>query len=735
MNPLRLKLKNCRTFEQLDFEFPTGLAVIVGENGAGKSTIVNGVDIGLFAGRGELAPLLTDGMDELELELTFEHASETYRVRRQFRKGKTTLDFEQHLPGATGFGGAQEKWIGLTRESAEQTQQLIEEILGLSRTTYRASSSLRQGDGGAFTEAAPRDRRDILAEILALILWDKWHTRVRAWLREAEDQLVAIRTRMETAEMNVADKALTENALKESAATVEMSSGTVKLLEGQLEREQAALAGNAAAVERLHSCEVQLETAKADEHRAKAAVTEVNAAIGERTWKQAEISELATAAGQVEPLEAKLTEARTQGALAAAALAARATATAEADRVALALSTRERETETRRQNALELDGKAATLRDAPDITDLCPECEQHLGAESRAKLIASYMTKAAAIMAELEAEIPDLIKLRAHAAEARTAADSVNVPEVVDLAPMERELALARQAAERRAILLAQVELLGEKASQLATCEEALVQAANVTLGKQAVAEQARAAVGDTQGLEAAVEQCRRDITRIRTELETSQAKVARHTAELEQIQKAEAEIKDLTVERERLFTEINKLKLAERAFGRDGIPALLVESLAVPQIEMEANRILAELGTSYTVELRTQTVTKTTDTLKETLDIIIHNGSGYERPYETYSEGEKTRLNLALRIALARLLTHRGAQSGNLVIDEPEFLSENGITRLVDVLHGLTGEFSGIQLVTHHPAGTASVDQQIHVVKDGDRSRIATPGQERIPA
>src|SRR5581483_6791528 len=110
---------------------------------------------------------------------------------------------------------------------------------------------------------------------------------------------------------------------------------------------------------------------------------------------------------------------------------------------------------------------------------------------------------------------------------------------------------------------------------------------------------------------------------------------------------------------------------------------------------------------------------------LRETLDIVIVTSAG-ERPYETFSGGERTRLNLALRIALARLLAHRrGAESRLLAIDEPEFLDEAGVARLADVLRGLSGDFDRVLLVSHHPTLAASFDQTIAVVKDGDRSRV----------
>ena len=95
-------------------------------------------------------------------------------------------------------------------------------------------------------------------------------------------------------------------------------------------------------------------------------------------------------------------------------------------------------------------------------------------------------------------------------------------------------------------------------------------------------------------------------------------------------------------------------------------------------------------------------------------------------RPYETFSGGERTRLKLALRIALARLLANRrGAESRVLCIDEPDGLDADGMDRLSYVLVGLAGTFEKILIVSHNPALSTAFDQSIVVRKDGERSRI----------
>ena len=87
MNPRRLKLRNLRSFVELDLALPDGRVAIVGENGAGKSTLATSIDWALFGPDGHsFASYLTQGSAETEmlLELTFEHAGREYRVRRTF---------------------------------------------------------------------------------------------------------------------------------------------------------------------------------------------------------------------------------------------------------------------------------------------------------------------------------------------------------------------------------------------------------------------------------------------------------------------------------------------------------------------------------------------------------------------------------------------------------------------------------------------------------------------------
>lgn len=161
----------------------------------------------------------------------------------------------------------------------------------------------------------------------------------------------------------------------------------------------------------------------------------------------------------------------------------------------------------------------------------------------------------------------------------------------------------------------------------------------------------------------------------------------------------------DFEKEREELQKQIARHKTLERAFGRDGVPALLIEQ-ALPQIETKANEILDRLSDGQmSIRFVTQTEykDKKRDDLKETLDIQISDTAGI-RNYEMYSGGEAFRVNFAIRLALSEILAQRkGARLRTLVIDEG-FGSQDtqGRQRLIEAINLVRGDFARIIVITH---------------------------------
>lgn len=160
---------------------------------------------------------------------------------------------------------------------------------------------------------------------------------------------------------------------------------------------------------------------------------------------------------------------------------------------------------------------------------------------------------------------------------------------------------------------------------------------------------------------------------------------------------------KTLETERETLAQNVARYKQLEKAFGKDGVPALLIEQ-ALPQIEAKANELLDRLSNGeMSVRFQTQRELKTRDDLRETLDILISDRAG-TRDYEMFSGGEAFRANFAIRLALSEILAQRaGARLQTLVIDEG-FGSQDtlGRQRLIEAINMVKHDFAKILVITH---------------------------------
>jgi len=184
----------------------------------------------------------------------------------------------------------------------------------------------------------------------------------------------------------------------------------------------------------------------------------------------------------------------------------------------------------------------------------------------------------------------------------------------------------------------------------------------------------------------------------------------------------------DYTAEREEIQQSIARHKTLERAFGKDGVPALLIEQ-ALPQIETRANELLDRLSDGQmSIRFVTQAEykDKKRDDLKETLDIQISDGAGV-RDYEMYSGGEAFRVNFAIRLALSEVLAQRkGARLQTLVIDEG-FGSQDiqGRQRLIEAINLVKSDFAKILVITHLDELKDAFPTRIEVEKTAQGSTV----------
>lgn len=715
MNPLRLHASNFRSYDTIDLELPLGATVVVGPNGAGKSTLVEAIRVALF---GRLADHVTAGEDESVLQLDFEHGGHEYRVRRRVSRGKSSLDLERYDPG--------DVYTPLTRETQAATQAELERLLRLSEATYAASTHLTQGQAGLFTEARPADRKQILAEILGLSVWDDLLSQARADLRSEEHLRAALEARATALAEQASMRPVVESERDAAADRAQRLDAEIGIAEGRLDRARterakadAALAERAAAEARLAAREQTLAQLTEVERRAQEAA-------GQIPRVEEEIENLAELEAGAPALQAEVETLRT---------AAAERDRADAQREQLARETRAAQAaadeayERARQlneQAIALFERAERLTHDEHKGEACDRCGTVLDGDARQRAIDSYDAegKTAASASVAERARGDELRERAKALAAER--DTLTVPaiDVERLRNASAQLGQARRAAVGLAGLHERLHALRQQAAEAETeHHRALLEQAR-TDHRDALDALADTGTPDVARLDHDLRETGLLRDQLRDQLNRARENTGRLDERLAAITRAEQELLDVDGQSKLAADRLGLLRLAARAYHRDGVPALIVENAAIPQIEREANRILGELADGVRVELRTLRE-KRDGGLADTLDVVIVTGDG-ARPYETFSGGERTRLNLALRIGLARLLAHRrGAESRILCVDEPEFLDEQGAARLADVLRGLTADFDRVILVSHLPALASSFDRALVVSKDGDRSRV----------
>jgi len=236
---------------------------------------------------------------------------------------------------------------------------------------------------------------------------------------------------------------------------------------------------------------------------------------------------------------------------------------------------------------------------------------------------------------------------------------------------------------------------------------------------------QAREAV---EALQSRVDEARArgdEVRQRRAAQRSAQGQVAYAQQRLDALATAREHKGELEARRRTLSEEKSLYEELRVAFGKNGIPAMVIEA-AIPELEEDANRLLAQMteGRMH-VRFDTQREKKAGGTI-ETLDILISDELG-TRSYDLYSGGEAFRVDFAIRVALSEMLARRaGAQLRALFIDEGFGTQDDlGRQRLVEAINAVQDHFDLLLVITHIDELRDAFPVQIHVSKTLEGSRV----------
>ncbi len=195
------------------------VACISGNNGNGKSSLLDAMTWALFGrGRGVKAngagmdDLVREGAENMEVEFTFEMEGHIFMIirKRDKRRRQSSLDLF--------IGNQDHTFKNITGENITDTQDKIEKILKIDYNTFTQSVFLLQGQADLFTQQTPRERKQVLSDILGLNIYDEYSKKAKDKRNEVLQDIEILKKEMEQNQEMIVQKEGYQQALQEKTS-------------------------------------------------------------------------------------------------------------------------------------------------------------------------------------------------------------------------------------------------------------------------------------------------------------------------------------------------------------------------------------------------------------------------------------------------------------------------------------------------------------------------------------
>jgi exonuclease SbcC len=257
MIPVRLTMSGFLTYrDEVELDF-TGIrtAVLVGENGHGKSSIFDAITFALFgAHRGgtyHADMLINQERSKLAVRFEFEVDGQAYRLDRTLERTGRSVAHEA-IPQI--WDG--KEFVAIPDHTGpDKCTPWVVGLLGMNFKTCCASVLLRQDDQARFIKAEPRERQEILNALLDLEPYRKLELRAVERVKSLGDTLAQFRKQQADLPAYDAESlCLAEKAGEQARADRERADGAL----GDAQRRLAAAQLHTSIVERVDGIDGEL---------------------------------------------------------------------------------------------------------------------------------------------------------------------------------------------------------------------------------------------------------------------------------------------------------------------------------------------------------------------------------------------------------------------------------------------------------------------------------------------
>ena len=680
MQLVSITLQNIRSYTSAKVDFPTGIVLLSGDIGSGKSTILLAIEFALFGlSRAELTgtAILRNGSNEGSVELTFKMGENTHMIKRTLKRNKTSVEQDSgHLITNNV------KTIGTATELKARILELLgypQEMLTKKNIIYRYTVYTPQEEMKHILFESAEDRLTTLRKIFDIDKYERIKKNTTTFvktLRERERAFSLLTTDLEEKRKHSSQLESDKKQIKEQITKITPLFEQAKKQMASMKTQILELEQKKSTYEKLNSelnANKTILKSKNDQHSslvldAQKLLKELEQEPPSALDKTVILTEKQTVKNQINTIEKEIHE----------------------------LLSRQAELNTMKKQSDHTTAQVASL-------DNCPLCKQHVTHEHKTRITTEEKNKLDAIgksivhqettKKEKEKELANL-KIR-----------------IESLLAQEKE-------AELLALRKIHFEKLQERHKQTLTQTESVKNEIETIKQKiTTITEQVTPLISN--------ENIYKTLRQEYDETITQERKIAiEHSTLLQKEQHVDATLSILQ-------KDITQKENAKKQLENISETTHFLTDYFTPLMDVMERHVLATIHSEFSTIFQHWFSILIEETLTARLDehftpLITQNG--YDTDIAHLSGGERTACALAFRLALCKTvnsLIRTITTKDILILDEPtDGFSSEQLDKMRDVLIGLG--LSQIILVSHEQKIEGMADSIIRVQKENAVSTIS---------